>query len=233
MTYQAISIPRKRAVPLRQRNGRPAAAIRNDTVSAARSAVSGFTQSGISDMVPLMESDRIAKLTEAQRVCLRMVLMHLSSKDIARELGISPHTVDQRLRMAIQILGVANRFEAARILARHEAQTPYQSAVYQTPHVAPQPIPASVDLSDIHGVRQGNEAFHGSAVREEQIAFRTPAFATGGSFINLPIPTPGRERNDLNIVQRLGWIVSIAIATALAFGGLLAGLDALKRLFQA
>ena len=77
-------------------------------------------------MVPLMESDRIAKLTEAQRVCLRMVLMHLSSKDIARELGISPHTVDQRLRMAIQILGVANRFEAARILARHEAQTQYQ-----------------------------------------------------------------------------------------------------------
>ena len=184
-------------------------------------------------MVHPMESDRIEKLTEAQRVCLRMVLMHLSSKDIARELGISPHTVDQRLRMAIQVLGVANRFEAARILARHESQTPYQSAIYQTPHVAPEPIPATVGLSDIHGVRQGNEAFHGTAVREEQIAFRTPAFATGSNFVNLPIPTPGRERNDLNIVQRLGWIVSIAIASALAFGGLLAGLDALKRLFAA
>ena len=133
-------------------------------------------------MVHHMESDRIEKLTEAQRVCLRMVLMHLSSKDIARELGISPHTVDQRLRMAIQVLGVANRFEAARILARHESQTPYQSAIYQTPHVAPEPIPATVGLSDIHGVRQGNEAFHGTAVREEQIAFRTPAFATGGNF---------------------------------------------------
>ena len=70
-------------------------------------------------------------------------------------------------------------------------------------------------------------------MREEQIAFRTPAFVTGGSFINLPIPTPGRERNDLNIAQRLGWIVSIAIASALAFGGLLAGLDALRRLIQA
>jgi len=184
-------------------------------------------------MVHAMESDRIQKLTEAQRVCLRMVLMHLSSKDIARELGISPHTVDQRLRMAIQALGVANRFEAARILARYESQTPYQSAVYQTPHVAPAPIPATVGLSDIHGVRQGSEAYHGSAVREEQIAFRTPAFATGSSFVNLPFPTPGRERNDLNIVQRLGWIVSIAIASALAFGGLLAGLDALKRLFAA
>ncbi|ABQ69528.1 helix-turn-helix transcriptional regulator [Rhizorhabdus wittichii DC-6] len=194
--------------------------------------VSDFTQSRIVDMIGAMESDRIEKLTEAQRVCLRMVLMHLSSKDIARELGISPHTVDQRLRMAIQALGVANRFEAARILAKYETPNAYQSAVYQSSHVAPQPVHATVGLSDIHGVRQDDNGYHGSAVREEQIAFRTPAFATGG-FVNLPIPTPGRERNDLSIVQRLGWIVSIAIASALAFGGLLAGLDALKRLFQA
>lgn len=190
-------------------------------------------------MMHAMESDRIEKLTEAQRICLRMVLMHLSSKDIARELGISPHTVDQRLRMAIQVLGVANRFEAARILARYESpnayQPTYQSAVYQTPHVAPAAVHATVGSSDMSGARQGGDTgFHGSAVREEQIAFRTPAFAAGGGhFVNLPIPTPGRERNDLNIVQRLGWIVSIAIASALAFGGLLAGLDALKRLFQA
>ncbi|TAK10695.1 MAG: LuxR family transcriptional regulator [Rhizorhabdus sp.] len=201
------------------------------------SAASGFTQSRIGDMMSAMESDRIEKLTEAQRICLRMVLMHLSSKDIARELGISPHTVDQRLRMAIQALGVANRFEAARILARYESpdayQPAYQSAVYQSPHVAPPPVRATVGLSDSIGTRQGENGFQGSAVREEQIAFRTPAFAaTGGHFVNLPIPTPGRERNDLNIVQRLGWIVTIAIATALAFGGLLAGLDALKRLLQ-
>lgn len=183
-------------------------------------------------MVVSMESDRIHKLTEAQRVCLRMVLMHLSSKDIARELGISPHTVDQRLRLAIQALGVANRFEAARILAKYESANIYQSPVYQTPHVAPAAVRATVDLTDIHGVRQGDNGFHGSTVREEQLAFRSPAFATGG-FVNLPIPTPGRERNDLNFVQRLGWIVAISIASALAFGGLLAGLDALKRLFQA
>jgi DNA-binding CsgD family transcriptional regulator len=191
-------------------------------------------------MVRRMESDRISKLTDAQRTCLRMVLMHLSSKDIARELGISPHTVDQRLRMAIQALGVANRFEAARMLARYEGQTAYQtayqSAVYQSPHVAPEPVPATVDLSDSHGVRQGDNGFQGSAVREEQLAFRAPAFAAGGGsgvFVNLPFPTPGRERNDLSLLQRLSWIVSIAVASALAFGGLLAGLDALKRLFQA
>jgi len=185
-------------------------------------------------LATMLESDRIEKLSEAQRVCLRMVLMHLSSKDIARELGISPHTVDQRLRLAIQILGVANRFEAARMLARCEApetyQATYQSAVYQTPHVAPRAHPATVGLSDMHGVRPGDGGYQGGAVREEQLAFQTPLFA-GNGFINLPFPTPGRERNDLNLVQRLGWIVSLAVASALAFGGLLAGLDALKRFF--
>ena len=185
-------------------------------------------------MIGRMESDRIEKLTEAQRICLRMVLMHLSSKDIARELGISPHTVDQRLRMAIQALGVANRFEAARILARYESpnayKPAYQSAVYQTPHVAPRAHPATVGLSDMHGVRPGDGGYQGGAVREEQLAFQTPLFA-GNGFINLPFPTPGRERNDLNLVQRLGWIVTLAVASALAFGGLLAGLDALKRFF--
>ncbi|MDB5686576.1 MAG: LuxR family transcriptional regulator, partial [Rhizorhabdus sp.] len=59
-----------------------------------------------------MEPECIAKLSEGQRACLRRVLMHMSSKDIARELDISPHTVDQRLRVAIQTLGAANRFEA-------------------------------------------------------------------------------------------------------------------------
>ena len=183
-------------------------------------------------MIGPMDSERISKLTEAQRTCLRMVLMHLSSKDIARELGISPHTVDQRLRMAIQTLGVANRFEAARILARHEGHATYQTPVYQSPDVAPALSAGTVNPSDIQGVRQGDHGFHGSAVREGQLAFRAPAFAAAnGSFINLPIPTPGRERNDLNAAQRLAWIVSIAIGSALAFGGLLAGLDALTRLF--
>ncbi len=112
-----------------------------------------------------METDRVEKLSEAQRVCLRMVLMHLSSKDIARELGISPHTVDQRLRIAIQTLGVANRFEAARILAKHELSAPYQSPVYQTSHVATPAAPATVGLSDIQGVRSGESSYQASAVK--------------------------------------------------------------------
>jgi DNA-binding NarL/FixJ family response regulator len=42
-------------------------------------------------------AQRVARLTPAQLDCLRLVNEHLSSKEIAVRLGISPHTVDQRI----------------------------------------------------------------------------------------------------------------------------------------
>ena len=57
---------------------------------------------------------RVARLTSGQLDCLRLVDQHLSSKEIAAQLGISPHTVDQRIRQSLQILGVERRSQAAR-----------------------------------------------------------------------------------------------------------------------
>lgn len=54
-------------------------------------------------------------LTQGQLDVVRLVAEHRSSKEIARELGISPNTVDQRLKRVQAILGVASRFEAARL----------------------------------------------------------------------------------------------------------------------
>jgi DNA-binding CsgD family transcriptional regulator len=59
---------------------------------------------------------RVARLTEGQRLCLLLVAEHRSSKEIARHLGISPHTVDQRIRIALGLLGVRQRADAARLL---------------------------------------------------------------------------------------------------------------------
>src|SRR5688572_25598825 len=67
-----------------------------------------------------MGEDRFAQLTEKQRECLRLVLRNHSSKEIARELGIGVHAVDQRLKSAMKTLGVSSRAEAARLLAAHE-----------------------------------------------------------------------------------------------------------------
>ena len=84
-----------------------------------------------------MANDPVERLTEGQRQCLRMVLRHMSSKEIARELGISSHTVDQRLRIAMHTLGTASRVEAAKLLAAREQAGPYQSSVYQPLYIAP------------------------------------------------------------------------------------------------
>ncbi|BCA62573.1 hypothetical protein HMP09_1807 [Sphingomonas sp. HMP9] len=59
-------------------------------------------------------------MTEAQRACLRLVLTHHNSKEIAQIVGVSPSAIDKRIERAIQILGVGTRFEAARRLQDHE-----------------------------------------------------------------------------------------------------------------
>lgn len=56
---------------------------------------------------------RVARLTPGQRACLDLVDDHATSKEIALQLGISRHTVDARLRQAMQVLGVTSRREAA------------------------------------------------------------------------------------------------------------------------
>ncbi len=63
----------------------------------------------------------IEKLSEPQRECLRLVLGHHNSKDIATRLEVSPSAVDKRIERAVQILNAASRFAAARMLAAHDA----------------------------------------------------------------------------------------------------------------
>jgi DNA-binding CsgD family transcriptional regulator len=85
-------------------------------------------------------SERVDRLTERQRECLRLVYQHMKSKDISRVVGVSPHTVDMRLRHAIRTLGVNSRIEAARLLAQHEqSRATYQPAAYQSPHLVAPP----------------------------------------------------------------------------------------------
>ena len=67
-----------------------------------------------------MNRDPVAKLSEGQRECLRMVYRHMETKEIARVLGISPDGVTQRIKTAMRILGVNRRRDAALILAEAE-----------------------------------------------------------------------------------------------------------------
>ena len=70
-----------------------------DDSDGARGAHRQSTDVGAEDLM----AQRVARLTPAQLDCLRLVDRLLSSKEIAAELHISPHTVDQRIRQALAI----------------------------------------------------------------------------------------------------------------------------------
>lgn len=64
------------------------------------------------------------QLTQGQIDCLLLVRQQLTSKEIAARLGISSHTVDQRIRVALRILGCKGRVEAARLVASGRGHLP-------------------------------------------------------------------------------------------------------------
>jgi DNA-binding CsgD family transcriptional regulator len=57
----------------------------------------------------------IDKLSERQKQCLELVAYGYTSKQIARQLNLSPSTVDNHLNAALERLGVDSRALAARI----------------------------------------------------------------------------------------------------------------------
>lgn len=64
------------------------------------------------------EKDDDDIFTDKQRRVLDLLIEHKTSKEIARALGISPYTVDQRISLARAKLGVSSRNELA---ARYQA----------------------------------------------------------------------------------------------------------------
>lgn len=72
-------------------------------------------------------------LTDKQCRVLDLLIEHKTSKEIARELGISPYTVDQRISLARAKLGVSSRNELA---ARYRVmrKTPGQLPSYVAAH---------------------------------------------------------------------------------------------------
>jgi DNA-binding CsgD family transcriptional regulator len=77
-------------------------------------------------------------LTGKQREVLDLLILHKTSKEISRTLGISPYTVDQRINLARGKLGLASRNQVAQEYRRLiEA---YEQLVYQKPDMAPAAI---------------------------------------------------------------------------------------------
>lgn len=68
--------------------------------------------------------ERFGTVSERERETLRLLLHGHDAKSIAVALGLSVHTVNERLREARRKLGVSSSREAARLLAQVEGQGP-------------------------------------------------------------------------------------------------------------
>jgi DNA-binding CsgD family transcriptional regulator len=171
-------------------------------------------------------ADRVSRLTPGQLDCLRLVDQHLSSKEIAVELGISPHTVDQRIRQALAILGVERRAQAARVVAQYSE--PYQRLIHQSPYIegdAPSGQPEAAVSHQIRHADRAGEVRGPGFITEQRPASFWPS-------LQPPFATRSNPRNEMSVGQRLFWIAAIAIGAAFAAGMYLAGLESLARLLK-
>lgn len=78
-------------------------------------------------------SAALKRLTDREKECLRRRLNHQSAKEMALDLGISPHAVEKRLKMARAKLGLSSSLDAARALEEWER---YGRTGSQTPDLA-------------------------------------------------------------------------------------------------
>ena len=172
---------------------------------------------------------RVARLTAGQLEVLRLVNQHLNSKEIGSQLGISPHTVDQRIRQANRTLGVSRRAEAARLIAEAEGAAPYQRLISQPPYIDPQPISPETDGAAGFQIRHAGctEGTGGFGLETEQGTDSTRSLS-----LQVPWSTRSNASNRLGVGQRLLWIGLIAIGASFSAGMYLAGLESLARLVK-
>lgn len=157
-----------------------------------------------------MDVSAFDRLTERQRTCLRLVGTLANSKEIAIQLGISRHTVDEHIREAMTTLGLTSRQAAARALAAYEASTPQRLSTQPIRIETTDPDgPSLPSLGERDSPRQDTERSH-------ELAPMIAEAPAPSSWLGLPFPTRGRPRNDLDGATRLFWIGVVLIGLILA-----------------
>lgn len=166
------------------------------------------------------------RLTEGQRVALRLFMERKTAKQIAIELGITPKAVELRLKGARDALGVATSAEAARLLAAAEQEdgtfreTLGGSTEVAAPAFSSSRIPAESGDGATGRPRDRNEPSEADAAFAHQ-PFRLPAG------LGWPLPGKGNGRNELGLGARLLWPflaicgIGVSIGTLVICGSLL------------
>jgi len=139
-----------------------------------------------------MDVTRIESLSPRQLQALRLYADRFSAKQIGQQMGVSENTANSYIGQAAALVDAGGRQGAVAALRAYEET--HQNLGYQilVGDAAPAP-PASL------------------AAPDEQCGAPVPRRSL------LPV-RQGAERNDLSVLQRVGWILIIAAAIAVGFG---------------
>lgn len=127
-------------------------------------------------------------LSSRQRQCLALVAEGRTSKEIGRALNLSPSTVDNHLRAALERLGLNSRAEAARALQRFQ-------------------------VGDAAGAAASgsDQRMHGQAPEEVPAQVTPPEAGENNALNLLRLPLLGGAANKLSTRRRAFHLVQIAL----------------------
>ena len=180
--------------------------------------------------------DPLAQLSQGQRDCLRLVGQYMSSKEIARELGISPHTVDQRLKRATFLLGLNSRTDAARLFSSAQSQklepsnTPplYGDLVYQASGLSAGAEAAMFDPS-LDTLNRSSDGAH-NELHEQQAPYYNAAKVRENRTSIWSVLVEANRENELTTQFRILVMILIVIFSIIGVGALISIAEGLSRL---
>lgn len=168
------------------------------------------------------------ELSAEQKECLRLVLLHYDSKQIARQVGVSPHTVNKRIEAAMRRLGASDRVSAARMFAEMEHGADYERFVYEQFAME---IGAAPDALPVRSHNSADDLLVSHLVAHD--AARPASFADRqderDAIVRLGM---GGLRNDLTASERLKLIGLYAIGIIAMIALLTSVTDALFRILS-
>jgi DNA-binding CsgD family transcriptional regulator len=172
-----------------------------------------------------MDRRETGRLTEPQRVALRLFMERKTAKQIAIELGITPKAVELRLKGARDALGASTSAEAARLLAASEQNSAYRETLGGLSEVADPGLSRSPAFHESESGDVGRDRDR-RVLGETRTAFaHQPARLQTG--LGWPLPQLGDGRNDLSLGARLLWPflaicgIGVSIGTLVICGSLL------------
>lgn len=175
----------------------------------------------------------IDRLSPGHIDVLQLVAQFKSSKVIGRELGISNHTVDQRIKRIQAILGVSTRSEAARIFVAAKSlsgkSNVWGDLVYQSSELSEHPF---APIARSSSGEQNPAGDGGNSELQE-----TQAQYSAGNFDKFDKPSwfsvlfEASRSNELTPTARTAIIALIMVSSILGLSALIGLAEGMSRIF--